>query len=143
MRFDDDDLFFKPEESSRKSLTSMRHFVAILLCIANAICYADRTNIGIVVPSFVTNVGDRGIVLSAFFYGYILTQIPAGYLASRIGVKKVLGVGVLVWTVCDTSTILVFSFHSTTFHCASLYGMRGGCGYAEFASVRDQLVSSF
>ncbi len=84
-----------------------RYLLALLLCIANAICYADRTNIGIAIPIFVSNKGDRGVVLSAFFYGYILTQIPAGYLASRIGVKAVLGVGVVVWTLFDTSTILV------------------------------------
>lgn len=88
-------------------LTKTRYSVACLLCIANAICYADRTNIGIVLPLFVPDQGDRGIVLSAFFYGYILTQLPAGYLASRIGVKSVLAIGVIVWTVFDCSTIFV------------------------------------
>lgn len=29
------------------------------------------------------NGHQRGLVLGAFFYGYILTQIPGGYLASR------------------------------------------------------------
>jgi len=29
------------------------------------------------------NGEQRGLVLGAFFYGYILTQIPGGYLASR------------------------------------------------------------
>ncbi|VEU37428.1 unnamed protein product [Pseudo-nitzschia multistriata] len=85
--------------------TETRYGVALLLCIANAICYADRTNIGIAAPLFLPDPADRGIVLSAFFYGYILTQIPAGHLASRIGVKSVLGVGVVVFTVFDCSTI--------------------------------------
>ncbi len=98
---------FESEAVPRRSSSPVRYFLAFLLCIANGICYADRTNIGIAAPSFVNNVGDRGVVLSAFFYGYILTQIPAGYMASRVGVKKVLGVGVLIWTLCDTSTILV------------------------------------
>jgi sugar phosphate permease len=90
-----------------QQMTETRYLVAFLLCIANTICYADRTNIGIAVPSFVPDKGDRGVVLSAFFYGYILTQIPAGYFASRIGVKSVLAIGVIVWTVCDSSTVLV------------------------------------
>ena len=98
-------------KSNKSGETKTRYLVAFLLCIANAICYADRTNIGIActVPSFIPDKGDRGVVLSAFFYGYILTQIPAGYLVSRnrIGVKQVLGIGVVVWTVCDTSTIFV------------------------------------
>jgi len=84
-----------------------RYAVVLLLCIANAICYADRTNIGIAVPYFLEDRAGRGIVLSAFFYGYILTQIPAGFWASQIGVKNVLAIGVVVWTVCDVSTVLV------------------------------------
>ena len=36
-----------------------------------------------------------GLVLSSFFYGYIVTQIPGGWLASRYGGKSVLGLGIL------------------------------------------------
>ena len=39
---------------------------------------------------------EQGVVLSAFFYGYILTQIPGGWLALRYGGKRVLGVGILI-----------------------------------------------
>jgi sugar phosphate permease len=101
-----------------------RYWVVAMLCIANAICYADRTNIGIAAPSFVPGEGDRGIVLSAFFYGYLLTQIPASYLASQHGVKAVFGTGVLVWTLCDVSTVAVS--HSIPLLCLVRAGM--GCG---------------
>lgn len=37
----------------------------------------------------------QGWILGAFFYGYILTQIPGGYLASRCGAKWLLGFGIL------------------------------------------------
>ncbi|XP_068129616.1 sialin-like [Hyperolius riggenbachi] len=37
----------------------------------------------------------QGWILGAFFYGYILTQIPGGYLAGKIGGKLLLGFGVL------------------------------------------------
>lgn len=37
----------------------------------------------------------QGYILSSFFYGYILTQLLGGWLAARIGGKKVLGVGIL------------------------------------------------
>lgn len=36
----------------------------------------------------------QGLVLSSFFYGYIMTQIPGGWLATRIGGKKLFGIGV-------------------------------------------------
>ncbi|XP_068184114.1 sialin-like [Antennarius striatus] len=38
----------------------------------------------------------QGWILGSFFYGYIMTQVLGGYLASRFGPKWVLGLGVLV-----------------------------------------------
>lgn len=37
----------------------------------------------------------QGWILGSFFYGYILTQIPGGYLAGRFGPKWLMGFGVL------------------------------------------------
>jgi sugar phosphate permease len=103
-----------------------RHGVAFFLCVANALCYACRMNIGIAVPHFIDSKGDRGIVLSAFFYGYICTQIPSGLWASRVGVKTVLATGVLVWTIFDAATILVASFKQLPLLILVRAGM--GCG---------------
>ncbi|CAI5719646.1 unnamed protein product [Peronospora destructor] len=85
-----------------------RRYVTAFLCLCVAtICYADRTNMGIALPVFVTNKDEQGEVLSAFFYGYMCTQIPGGYLAARFGAKIVLLTGVVVWTLFDLSTMLV------------------------------------
>eukprot|EP00062_Callorhinchus_milii_P022285 gi/632979943/ref/XP_007906752.1/ PREDICTED: LOW QUALITY PROTEIN: sialin-like [Callorhinchus milii] len=46
----------------------------------------------------------QGWILSAFYYGYIVSQIPGGYLAMRFGGKLVLGFAVLLSSV---STLLV------------------------------------
>jgi len=35
---------------------------------------------------------------SAFFWGYALTQVPAGYLASKLGGARVLSAGVALWS---------------------------------------------
>lgn len=37
----------------------------------------------------------QGWILGSFFYGYIITQVPGGYLASKVGGKLLLGFGVL------------------------------------------------
>ncbi|XP_031735090.1 sialin isoform X1 [Anarrhichthys ocellatus] len=37
----------------------------------------------------------QGWILGSFFYGYILTQIPGGYLAGRYGPKWLMGFGIL------------------------------------------------
>ena len=37
-----------------------------------------------------------GVVLSSFFYGYIITQIPGGYLAAYLGGKALYGGGIFM-----------------------------------------------
>ncbi|KAH6937103.1 hypothetical protein HPB50_025564 [Hyalomma asiaticum] len=46
--------------------------------------------------TFIWNEYEQGIILGAFFYGYVVTQIPGGRLAERVGAKWLYGVGVLV-----------------------------------------------
>ena len=47
------------------------------------------------------NWSDRtqGYVLSAFFWGYVLGQVPGGYLAVKYGGKNIFGAGVLATAV--------------------------------------------
>lgn len=57
----------------------------------------------------------QGVILGSFFYGYIVTQIPAGRLAEKFGAKILLGLGVLVTSVFTLLTPLaarlgVFAF---------------------------------
>uniref|UniRef100_K3WG25 Major facilitator superfamily (MFS) profile domain-containing protein n=1 Tax=Globisporangium ultimum (strain ATCC 200006 / CBS 805.95 / DAOM BR144) TaxID=431595 RepID=K3WG25_GLOUD len=84
-----------------------RYAMALLCLWITTICYADRTNIGIALPSFVDSKEEQGEVLSAFFYGYMATQILGGYFATKLGAKMVLLTGVVVWTLFDLSTIFV------------------------------------
>ena len=42
------------------------------------------------------NEATQGLILSSFFYGYVVTQIPGGYLADRFGGKQVFGLGIVV-----------------------------------------------
>ena len=45
-----------------------------------------------------------GWVLGAFFYGYLITQIPGGWLAERYGGKMVFGIGII-----GTSVLTLFT----------------------------------
>jgi len=44
---------------------------------------------------FYWNSEEQGIVLSSFFYGYLLTQLPGGFLALKFGGKNLFGLGIL------------------------------------------------
>ncbi|XP_064646592.1 sialin-like [Lineus longissimus] len=48
----------------------------------------------------------QGAILSAYFYGYIVTQIPGGWLANRIGPRLVLAVGLGLSGLCTLLTPL-------------------------------------
>ena len=43
-------------------------------------------------------------MLSSFFYGYIITQIPGGLLAQRIGGRWVFGIGIVMTAVLTLLT---------------------------------------
>ncbi len=48
-------------------------------------------------------------ILSSFFYGYILTQVPGGWFADRFGGKWIFGLGVLCTSVLTLLTPLAAS----------------------------------
>ncbi len=73
-----------------------------LSTLAVFICYIDRINISVAAVEIQDQLGwdntQLGLVLSSFFIGYIFTQYLGGFLADRYGGKKVLGYGVLFWS---------------------------------------------
>ncbi|MFC1720139.1 ACS family MFS transporter [Pseudomonadota bacterium] len=83
----------------------------MLLCFfATFICYIDRVNISVAIIPMAKQFGwtdsEKGIVLSSFFVGYLVTQVLGGSLAARLGGKAVLGFGVLWWSVFTILTPL-------------------------------------
>jgi len=88
-----------------------RRYTMVLLCAcATFICYIDRVNISVAVIPMAEQFGwtdsQRGLVLSSFFVGYLVTQIVGGWLAARWGGKVVLGFGVLWWSLFTLLTPL-------------------------------------
>ena len=53
---------------------------------------------------YVWNKTVQGLILGSFFWGYIVTQIPGGWLATRIGGKRVYGLSMLLATVATFLT---------------------------------------
>lgn len=75
---------------------------------ANWFCYTDRTNISIAILDFGYNNVTKGLVLAAFFYGYLPGQIPSSFLIEKFGIKKVYIAAFVLWTVSDFSTIFLW-----------------------------------
>ena len=48
----------------------------------------------------------QGNILGAFFYGYVITQIPGGLIAEKYGGKWLFGIGTLITSVLTLLTPL-------------------------------------
>ncbi|XP_020610537.1 sialin-like isoform X1 [Orbicella faveolata] len=46
----------------------------------------------------------QGLILGSFFYGYVITQVPGGWLAARVGAKYLFGFGVLCTSILTMFT---------------------------------------
>tara|TARA_B100001063_G_C16766184_1_gene558779 strand:- start:610 stop:1884 length:1275 start_codon:yes stop_codon:yes gene_type:complete len=79
-----------------------RFRVVFLSFLAVFICYIDRVNISVaIIPmqeQFGWSESQVGIILGSFYFGYMITMVIGGYLADKYGGKKVLGYGLLIWS---------------------------------------------
>jgi ACS family sodium-dependent inorganic phosphate cotransporter len=77
--------------------------VVVLCALAVFIGYTDRVNISVASLAMREQFGwsqsTKGFVLSSFFIGYMLFMIVGGWLATRLGGRRVLGMSVLAWSV--------------------------------------------
>jgi len=95
--------------------TRFRWFVLAFGFVAYVISGADRANIGFALPfirkEFTMSNTEAGMLLSLFFSGYALMQIPGGYLISKFGIRKVFS----VFTALTSLTTGLISFSSNIF----------------------------
>jgi MFS transporter, ACS family, glucarate transporter len=91
--------------------TYVRFFLAFLLFILSGVAFLDRTNLSIAGLQISTEYGlgnqRLGWIFSAFLIGYAGFQLPAGWLATRYGPRRVLALGVLWWGVTTGLTALM------------------------------------
>ncbi|XP_021917270.1 vesicular glutamate transporter 2-like isoform X2 [Zootermopsis nevadensis] len=103
-----------PEGTSSKWHFSIprRYVVAIMAFLGFCNVYSLRVNLSVAIVAMTSNYSYtengteqfkqdypwssevQGLVLSSFFFGYIVTQIPGGWYATQIGGKKLFGIGV-------------------------------------------------
>ena len=107
-----------------------RHVVVGLAFLGLVIAYTDRVNISVAAVAMKAYFGwsqtEKGMVLSAFFVGYMLCMFIAGLLATRFGGKRVVGGAVLVWSIFTLLTPL-----AATISLPTLIGARIAMGIGE------------
>jgi MFS family permease len=105
-----------------------RYTVLAVLCCVYVLCYADRLVMASAIPfigeEFHLSATSMGAVLSAFFMGYALMQIPGGLLVDRFGPRVILTTSIAWWTLMTAATGLASGL-------ASLLGIRVLFGIGE------------
>jgi len=72
----------------------------------------------------------QGHILSAFYYGYMFTQVPGGYIAARYGGKGLFGTAILFSAILTLLTPMASRKHwSVLFAMRFLEGLCEGCIY--------------
>jgi sugar phosphate permease len=96
--------------------------------IMYTIAFVDRTNISLALPSMSRDLHmdpeQAGSAAGVFFWGYMLLQIPGGYLAQHWSAKRFVAVLLVIWGVCASATGLVRTWHE-------FFAMRLVLGIAE------------
>jgi sugar phosphate permease len=90
-----------------------RHSILAVLFAAYLLCYMDRMAIATAIPFMAKDFGlsplGMGGVLSAFFIGYALMQLPGGMLADRFGPRRVMILAIVGWSLFTVLTGLAGS----------------------------------
>lgn len=110
----------------RSNSTGVR--LVLLVTAAVFINYIDRGNLATAAPMMQAELhlsaGQLGILLSAFYYGYVVCMPAMGWFAERYGAKRVLAAGVTIWSVATLTTGFAGSF-------VTLLGLRVLLGIGE------------
>ena len=79
-----------------------RHVIIAMLFICWVVGFIDKTAINIaIIPiseEFGLSPDHQGMIISAFFLAYSMTQLIGGYLVDRFGARRVLSSAVAVWS---------------------------------------------
>ncbi|WP_321792551.1 MFS transporter [Burkholderia pyrrocinia] len=79
-----------------------RWLLVLLLFVGGSISYLDRAALSIAAPLIARDLhldaAGLGIIFSSFFIGYAPLCFVGGYLADRVGPKKVLIASMLIWS---------------------------------------------
>nr|CAG4645485.1 EOG090X04X8 [Lynceus sp. MCZ IZ 141354] len=121
----------KPADVNAKSRRKMgfrfqrRYLVAIMAFLGFFNVYSLRVNLSMAivamtanrtetvngtttyVQEFTWNSKEQGLVLGSFFYGYIVTQIPGGWLAPRLGASRLYCLGIFATALLTIFTPLI------------------------------------
>ena len=103
------------EEKAPASATNIRWSkVGVMLLVSYLVAYIDRTNMSIAAPSMTKELGldasQMGILMSAFFGGYVISLAFAGVIVTKLGAKRSMTIALFVFGLASAATGLTEDF---------------------------------
>lgn len=99
-----------------------------------------QTSTSVMIPAlikaFQINPLQVGILASSYFYSYLVMQLPAGMLVDRFGARRILSIGILLFT----SACWLFA-HASNFYIAQFSRILMGLGAAPVIGTTFALVA--
>lgn len=125
----------------------VRWLIIWLIFLVSAVSYLDRTNISIAAQDIRTEFAlsqvQLGTVLTAFILGYALAQPFAGRLADRFGGHRVIGWGIVWWSVLTVVTASVASNFAGAFVALIIVRALLGLGESVIYPASNRLVANW
>ncbi len=91
-----------------------QNLALVLLVVCGVINYLDRATLAVaneyIRADLGLSLGQMGLLLSAFSWSYALCQLPVGALVDKIGPRRLLFIGLVVWSLAQAAGGLVSTF---------------------------------
>jgi ACS family glucarate transporter-like MFS transporter len=98
-------------------IKSKRFYIIVLLFFNIVVNYIDRINLSVAAPliakEFHWDPARMGIIFSSFLWTYALMLIPSGWLADRLGSRKVSAASITIWSIGAILTGAITNFGNT------------------------------
>lgn len=133
-------------ENSLKNSWLKEVGIIVALMFGYSMIYMDKTLISVAIvyiqSSFSFSDAEIGSIMSAFFLGYSIMQIPAGWLSDKFGAKKVILVSLILISICSVAFSMI-SFAPVGIAITLFLGIRfiQGVGHAGYPSSCSKSVA--
>lgn len=122
-----------------------RYRILFVTVFAFIVCNMDKVNISVSIIPMARDFGwtstQAGFIQSAFFYGFAVSQLPGGYLSTKMGGARVLPIGMLILSAATIAIPIVGVDEKSIFFLRALVGLGEGVAPAAATDIIARSVS--
>ncbi len=118
--------------STKENKTHARYYILLMITLVLTLATGDRATLSVAGPEMQKELGitsvEIGYLFSAFSWAYVISMTPAGWVADKVGSKRAMFLGILLWSIM---TVLMGLVSYVTFVVPALLILRFLLGVCE------------